>query len=464
MNATIADQQKFFDQFFPPVPDHVDVEAIRAAWTALGTAYDLESWQLPLPLWARREYDHSGATAWQMLKHALSTTTQGRPFCIYLHIPFCNSKCGFCDSYSFKLGNHQGDHVEQYLANLCGELELWSRLGDLAQRPVSTVHLGGGTPLFIGQAGMARLVSCLRQNFAITPQTEFALETTVQSLTPDNIAHLNDLGFTRLHIGIQSMEDAVRGCIGRRTPAAQVIETVHRTLDLDWVVSADLLCGLPGENLDTYLDGIHRLIGAGINGISLYELLIRKQNFRWAENHGLTGQSHFPNYLTMQAGASLLEAHGYRKNMFNHWADDKDRNIYFTFPTRDEDCLAVGTIADGVFGNYHYRHPRYAGYMKGQSPDRPCLEGGLRRSPFEDFLYPLETAIFSGHITPAMLSILEYFSENGTPLLEKWLAHKMIELDSSGNAFLTTNGAWFAGNLAAELKNWLSVLKKHELC
>jgi coproporphyrinogen III oxidase-like Fe-S oxidoreductase len=338
---------------------------------------------------------------------------------------------------------------------LCDELEVWSESSDLGQRPVSTIHLGGGTPAFIGEVALTHLVECFHRSFAVKDKTELALETTVESLSPDMVANLHTLGFRRLHVGVQSMQDEVRSIIGRRCSAVGVLRSIEATLDQEWIVSVDLLCGLPGQTLAGFVHGIESLINVGVNGFSLYELLIRKQNFRWASQHNLTSHSHFHNYLMMHAGAYLLESKGFRKNMFNHWADEKDENIYFTFPTRGEDCLAIGTIADGVFGDYHYRHPRYADYLRANHSLSPGLEGGLKRNQLENWLHPIETTLLSGYIDPKTMKVLDKSSQEGTSVIDKWLAHAMIEIESSGWARLTTNGTWFAGNLVAELRECL---------
>lgn len=142
----------------------------------------MNRWRLPLPVWAQRPYDDSGVRAWETLQRDLAGADPARPFCIYLHVPFCSSKCGFCDSYSFKLDSHRDERIAGYVDCLCRELRLWSEQGHLRQRPVSTVHLGGGTPPFLGEGGLARVVECCRDCFNVSPETEWALEATVESL------------------------------------------------------------------------------------------------------------------------------------------------------------------------------------------------------------------------------------------------------------------------------------------
>jgi len=429
-------------------PSSVDVAAIRRAAQALSPAYDINKWLLPLPLWAQRPYEDSGDRAWDTLSGDLAERGSSRPLCIYLHVPFCDSKCGFCDSYSFKLGGHVEEKAA-YVRRLCHELALWSELPGVSERAVSTVHFGGGTPAFLGEELLTHLVEYCRGVFPASATAEWAIETTASSLTPSMIKTLDALGFRRLHIGVQTLEDNVRQAIGRRGTASHVLDRIDATLATGCVVTVDLLCGLPGQTLAGIIDGIETLIRAGADGFSLYELLVYPQNRRWAESYGLTERRHHRNYLEFLAGAGVLEDRGYVKNLFNHWAGPRDANIYFTFPTRGEDCLAIGAIADGVFGDYHYRHPKYAAYREVARPGTPGLEGGLRRTAMESRLQPLVTALLSAHLDESRVGDL--VASVGRSLIEKWQANALVESDLRGGLCLTPSGAWFAGNMIAEV-------------
>jgi coproporphyrinogen III oxidase-like Fe-S oxidoreductase len=422
----------------------VDADAVRQMWAAQRD-YDVNRWLLPLPPWAKRRYDDPGPRAWESLRRRLAADTSQRPFCIYLHVPFCSRKCGFCDSYSFKLGAQQAGRIEDYVNRLCDELRLWGASGGLARRPVSTVHLGGGTPTFLGEAALRRIAACCRSHFNTGPETEWALESTVEALTPGMVAAMHEMGFRRLHLGIQSLQDEVRAAIGRRRSAAEALAKIRETRALGWVVSVDMICGLPFQTLAGFMDGLAGLVEAGVNGVSLYELLIYRQNRRWAEQHGLTGRSHVSNYGMFLAGAFYLEGRGFRKNLFNHWADALDTNVYFTFPQRGEDLLAVGATADGVFGDYHYRHPRYAAYMDAPPPG---LEGGLSKTAAERTLWPLMTAILSGRLSAEKRAELENLA--GESLLRRWMVNRLV-VPTAGGLELTPAGSWFAGNMLAEL-------------
>lgn len=307
----------------------------------------------------------------------------------------------------------------------------------------------GRYPTHLGPALLGELVGAVRARFAAAETTQWALESTVEGLSPEMVEAMRVLGFTRLHIGVQTLADPVRGLIGRRNPAREVLDAIGVALGLGWTVSVDLVCGLPHQSLDSFVGDISTLVAAGVDGFSLYELLIYPQNRAWAERMGLGGRSHLPNYLMYQAGAALLEAGGFAKNTFNHWANQRDDNRYFTFPTRDEDCLAIGTIADGVLGDYHFRHPRYAPYLR--SPvGTPGLEGGLRRTSLETHLHGLTTAVLSGHVSSSLAATLDD-NPAGLRLSQRWVRHGLVRAEPDGGLTLLGNGSWFAGNMVGEM-------------
>jgi coproporphyrinogen III oxidase-like Fe-S oxidoreductase len=428
-------------------PPEVDLEAIRREWLALRPPYDVARRHLPVPAWGRRPFTDSGPEAWQTLCRDVPTIDPGRAFCIYLHVPFCQERCHFCDCYSFRLAAHRERHVEGYLDLLAREVELWSRLGTLAARLVSTVHLGGGTPTFLDAGSLARLVGMCRDAFATGPATEWALESTAAELTPQMLSGLDGLGFRRLHIGVQTLDDPIRRALNRRTEGGVVLDRIARAVERGWIVSVDLICGLPGQALDSLVHDIRVLAAAGVNGFSIYELQLSSRNRRFAREHGLVQRDRRISYLLAQAAAHLLGALGYRRTLFNHFADERDTNLYFTFPERGEDCLALGTIADGMFGDYHYRHPEYAAYRSGVSQDFPGLQGGLRRNAVENHVQPLITALLASRVPPTLLDDLA-----GPSLRARWQELALLAPGPGGDDLrLTGSGSWFVGNMISEL-------------
>ena len=445
-------EHPFFEQFFCSAPPGTDVEAIREELLSLRPPYGVHSRTLPLPIWARRSFTDTGKHAWTTLGQDLTIGDRTNPFCLYIHIPFCASRCGFCDCYSFALGKHQRAlHIDKYLSILAQEIHLWGRLEALRDRAVSTVHFGGGTPTYFGIEPFRHLVRHVSDNFNTSPETEWAIETTTTELTDEMCALLDELGFSRLHMGVQSLKDSVRRNLKRREPAAIVLEKIARAVKRRWVVSVDFILNLPGQTLQGALEDIERMEAVGVDGFSIYELQLSSRNRRFSERHDLAAQNPLNGYLLFQAISRRLTSLGYRKNMFNHFARNGDSNLYFTFPERNEDCLAMGTIADGVFGDYHYRHPDYKRYCRDVSETFPGLQGGLRRTNAENRIRPLEVSLLSGNLSKRLFSdILGEKAANG--LLFQWHQSALVEESVEKDLLqLTANGSWVIGRMMEQL-------------
>ena len=354
--------------------------------------------------------------------------------------------------------NHVDRTLDEYLEALLNEIEAWKGCGTLAQRPVTTVHFGGGTPLFLGYRRIKRLITALQDSFNTSQETEWALETTSTSLNPPMLENLTLLGFRRLHLGVQSMEDHIRPLLKRRETSGHVLEKIKAANSLGWITSVDLLVGLPQETPSGMLHGINDLIEAGTDGFSVYEINISNQNSRFANQHHLLDRDRRENYYLFLAAVNNITGKGFQKNLFNHFVNDRDQNLYFTYPLRNEDCLAIGAYADGVFEDYHYRHLDYRKTIDQTTKSHLALQGGIKRPMQYQQIFPLETQLLSGGFKIELLHqiLSQQVAEN---LLQNWVAALLVEETDSGYYALTPNGAWFSGNMITELE---ALVEQHD--
>ncbi len=426
-------------------PKSVDSEAILRQWEAIRTAYRIEDRRMPSPIWAERGFEHHGAEAWrQVVQHTSQHSNHG-PMSIYVHVPFCDRRCKFCDCYSLPLGSRNRQEKEgEYMHALLAEMDAWSHL--LRPRPVTTVHFGGGTPNCLNPDVFERIIHHCRRCFHITPQTEWALESTSSLLTDEHLAQLKAWGFSRLHIGVQTLEEPLRHTIGRLEKAEAVIEKISRSLAMGFITSVDVIYGLPGQTLPGLMDTLERLHAAGIHGVSLYRLNASSRNRKFIEQQRDFIRDAVYDYVLFQAAHQFLIQAGYIKNHFTHFARAEDRNLYYNHARRSEDLLALGPTADGMFGAYHYRHPEYQPYISGRSSEIPVLEGGLSETFLERSLRPVITALMTASLSQTMIEEFQLQS-----LLEKWLETAL--LTKSDHAYiLAANGSWFLNDMLAELK------------
>jgi len=441
-------------QFFKSAPDFFDVKEVLRYYMALNQNYQINRNHMPLPIWRRKGFSDDGATAWEQLNHINAQIPQEKKISIYLHVPFCPSRCSFCDCLTMQVKNHVDRVLDDYLDALLKEIEAWKTCGSLSKRPVTTVHFGGGTPLFLGDNRFKRLTAALRDSFNTSQETEWALETTSASLNPPMLENLTELGFRRLHLGVQSMEDNIRPLLKRRETSAQILEKIRSAQVLGWITSVDLLVGLPHETPSGMLQGIDDLIESGTDGFSVYEINISNQNIRFAQQHHLLERDRRENYFLFIAAINHLTRVGFRKNLFNHFVNKRDQNLYFTYPLRNEDCLAMGAYADGVFDNYHYRHLNYRKTIDQTTSSQPALQGGIKKPGLYQKIIPLETMLLSGGFNIGLLNQVLSHKEIES-LLQPWISALLVEETQAGNYTLTPNGAWFSGNMVTELENLL---------
>jgi oxygen-independent coproporphyrinogen-3 oxidase len=399
----------------------------------------------PKPVWAQRGYEHDGRQAWQNIPAHVHKKRKNDPISIYVHVPFCERKCGFCDLYSLPMPESKRHMENEFAAALQDEIDAWSSIEPLNVCPVTTIHFGGGTPNFLSLQVLGGIVGKCRERFGVTSRTELAIESTSRLLAGEHLDRLRELGFTRLHVGVQCLEDQTRKLIGRKETAELVLQRLADAIRKGFVVSVDVIYGLPGQTLMHMMATLEQLVSAGVHGFSLYQLQTCPRNRAFLKRRGGDKPDPVLNYVLFQSAEHFLRKKGYRKNFFTHFAFPPDKCLYYRHVRREEDLLALGPTADGVFGNYVYRHGEYREYI-GSPP--PALEGGMVESPVEKKTRPAIAALMTASIPGSMMREL-----SAEPLLDLWQACGMITRTHDAGEFeLTANGSWFMTTLIAQLR------------
>ena len=425
----------------------VDTKEILKQWEAAENYLRNRHRTLPAPIWAQRRFEQDGKEAWQILGETLEKGPQ-QAISIYVHVPFCDRRCAFCDCYSFPLKSNQKEVARLFARTLQNELCAWANFGGLTGREVTTVHFGGGTPNYLEPDILVPLVHSIASKFHTTGKTEWALESTSSMLTAEHIKMLSESGFTRIHIGVQTLEAEIRQRIGRRETSGQVLLKLEQLLESKFVVSVDLIYGLPGQTVVGFLDTLEKLVKTGIHGFSLYQLQSGMYNRRFLEKEGVNDRDPLGDYLLLQIADNYLQAKGYQKNHFAHYATSQDTDLYYRHAARGEDLLALGPTADGVFGTYHYRHGEYKDYMRNTSQSQPELQGGLFESEIEQRIHRSVAHLMAGSISRQLAGVEVALG----PLIDTWEKRLLIRrLTKNGTYVLTGNGSWFIADMLREL-------------
>jgi putative oxygen-independent coproporphyrinogen III oxidase len=199
----------------------------------------------------------------------------GRPFGLYVHVPFCITRCGYCDFNTYTPAELGGVNPDAWLLALQAELELAA--ARLDGPTVGTVFVGGGTPSLLGGARLARLLDMVRERFALAPDAEVTTEANPESTWPEFFAAIRDAGYTRVSLGMQSVSPRVLGVLDRvHTPNRSAAAAREALAEGFEHVSLDLIYGTPGESDDDLLRSVDTAVDTGADHVSAYALVVEE--------------------------------------------------------------------------------------------------------------------------------------------------------------------------------------------
>ncbi|EYR63456.1 coproporphyrinogen III oxidase [Actinotalea ferrariae CF5-4] len=205
------------------------------------------------------------------------TTPTAPGFGVYLHVPFCTVRCGYCDFNTYTAAELGGGASQaSYLDTALAELRLAEHVLAEAQRTraVSTVFVGGGTPTVLPAADLVRFVRELDRAWGIEPGAEVTTEANPDSVTPESLRALADGGFTRVSFGMQSAVPHVLATLERTHDPARVPLAVDWAREAGLAVSLDLIYGTPGESLEDWRASVEAAVACGVDHVSAYALVV----------------------------------------------------------------------------------------------------------------------------------------------------------------------------------------------
>ncbi|QEW03264.1 radical SAM family heme chaperone HemW [Microbacterium lushaniae] len=203
-------------------------------------------------------------------------TDAGVDFGVYLHVPFCRVRCGYCDFNTYTSSELRGARQDQYADTLLREIEL--SVGVMAAagplRAASTVFLGGGTPTLLPAGDLARMLDGVRDAYGLVPGAEVTVEANPDTVTDAVAAELAAAGVTRMSIGMQSARPHVLAALDRTHDPANVRTAVAAARAAGLDVSVDLIYGTPGESLEDWRASLEEAISLGPDHLSAYALIV----------------------------------------------------------------------------------------------------------------------------------------------------------------------------------------------
>jgi len=313
---------------------------------------------------------------------------------LYVHIPFCQAKCPYCDFNSYAgLEALMAPYVDALIA----EMALWREPTRDAR--LTTVFFGGGTPSFLPLAETERILAALRRSFRLEPGAEITVEANPGSADSARLAGLRRLGFDRLSLGVQSFQDnelSASGGLGRIHSATEAREAYRAARRAGFEnVNLDLIYGLPGQPLEAWQRTLAEAIDLRPEHLSLYALTLEEGTPLAADVAGGRVPAPDPDLaadMYLWAGDALAAA-GYQQYEISNWALTGRRCRHNLVYWHNQPYLGLGAGAHSCLGGFRFaaiRDPRqYVSLVTATSASPP--NGGLRG--FLARLRHLETAV-----------------------------------------------------------------------
>ena len=280
-------------------------------------------------------------------------------FGVYIHVPFCSSRCGYCDFNTYTPGElGTSASPETYLDALEQELELAE-----FQRPADTIFIGGGTPSLLGAQGLRRILTAIRNTFGINPGAEITTESNPESTSPAFFAELRDAGFTRISLGMQSASTHVLQVLERRHTPGRAFAAVAEARAAGFAhINLDMIYGTPTETDADVQETVEQVIASGVDHVSAYSLIVEDgtrmaRKVRRGELPAPDEDVYADRYALIDAA---LVAAGYRWYEVSNWARPGGECRHNLGYWRDEDWWGAGPGAHSHLGDlrfYNVKHP-----------------------------------------------------------------------------------------------------------
>jgi putative oxygen-independent coproporphyrinogen III oxidase len=201
-----------------------------------------------------------------------------RPFGVYVHVPFCSVRCGYCDFNTYtaaELGDAPGASRASYHRAAVAEIELARRVLGEAVPPVDSVFFGGGTPTLLATDALGEILAAVCDRFGLASGAEVTTEANPDSVDPAGLQRLRDAGFTRVSFGMQSAVPHVLRTLDRTHDPERVPQAVRWAREAGFEqVSLDLIYGTPGESLDDWRASLEQALDCDPDHVSAYALIV----------------------------------------------------------------------------------------------------------------------------------------------------------------------------------------------
>ena len=376
------------------------------------------------------------------------------PLSLYVHLPWCERKCPYCDFNSYQVG--AGSDVARYTEAICHDLRVSSEA--IVLRPLESVFFGGGTPSLFPAESIAKILDTAERIFAFAPDIEITLEANPGSAEQRRFNGYRTAGVNRLSIGVQSLRDTQLARLGRVHTSAEARDAVKTARRAGFEnFNLDLMFGLPEDTLTGAMFDLDEALEMGPGHLSWYQLTLEPNT------HFAKKPPTLPNEALLleieQAGRARLIAAGFTRYEISAWAGTGGPSRHNLNYWNSGDYVGVGAGAHGKWGHSGATH--YLRTERARQPERYMRDAEAGLSPHtravEEPRVRMQEFLMNGLRLIGGFPTDRMAARTGVPETEVWAlldrikrAHPDWVRFTDGHFGLTEQGLWFADTVLLE--------------
>jgi oxygen-independent coproporphyrinogen-3 oxidase len=371
------------------------------------------------------------------INSALSTqhSALSTPLGLYLHIPFCRKRCKFC--YFRVYTDKNADDVENYLETLSKEIDLYSDSPALQGRQFEFVYFGGGTPSFLSNAQLERLVERINRRWTWSSAREVTFECEPGTLKESKLQTIRKIGVTRLSLGVEHFDDEILEINGRAHRSKEVY------IAWDWIknigfpqVNIDLIAGMLGETEDKWKSAVEKAMALQPDSVTIYQMEVPFNTTiaREAKTHG-DSETPIASWAEKRAWVDYafrqFEAHGYKVSSAYTLVNPRTHAgfVYRDSLWHGADLIGTGVASFGHFQGVHYQNvDKWEDYIVAINAGRLPLHRALPTTPQQRLIREMILQLKLGRIDAGYfrgkfgVNILDAFADAWFSLVEEGMA------------------------------------------
>ncbi|USD67609.1 heme anaerobic degradation radical SAM methyltransferase ChuW/HutW [Vibrio sp. SCSIO 43136] len=377
---------------------------------------------------------------------------------IYIHIPFCQVRCTYCNFFEYASSQKL---IDEYFEVLVKEIKLRAAQPWTQVSPFHAVYIGGGTPTDLTASQIERLGKLIRQSFPLHNDCEITFEGRIHKFSDDKFAAAIEGGFNRFSFGVQSFNTKVRRAAKRLDDREVVMARLRHFAQQDVApIVIDLLLGLPHMTAEIFAQDLEDFKQTGAHGVDLYQLI----GMEGLPMHRMVEQGKLPAPMNtaekaelFKMGEAYLASHQYRQLSACHWANDaRERSLYNSYAKTSAEVLPIGAGAGGNVAGFAYMQTRdlkaYSSAIESQQVPAMML---IQQHPHAMLQGFIKASMDKGmldlnKLAHMMSSLDEHLFASCRPLLQAWQENGLVDI-ANNYVVATQAGRFWAVNLAQAL-------------